>query len=268
MEKIDFDEENAIKQRYLELDERNDHLREMIDELDGGYEKFLRDYYISWIFHENGLEGVVLGYPEIRSALDNKVISDDTLFATHQGVKAQQDCTDSILEKSENRRYALNISYLKDLHGRLVDNPEEAGVYRKDIPIHRTYFHAIAQPAKIHQELGEVLDYLKARRDRDLHPIEFAANVHHRFMRVFPFSRFSGIIGRLITNFVLVREDYVPLVIHASDRQHYYEALRNKEKDFRYFIAASLENSIDNAIKFVSQKREEQEESQRRMVAQ
>jgi len=81
--------------------------------------------------------------------------------------------------------------------------PEDAGVYRKDIPIHRTYFHEIAQPAKIHVALLKVLEYMKARQDKDMHVIELAANVHHRFMRVFPFSDYSGIIGRLMANFLM-----------------------------------------------------------------
>ena len=38
-----------------------------------------------------------------------------------------------------------------------------------------------------------------------MHPIELAATVHHRFMHVFPFSKFSGMIGRLMINFVVMK---------------------------------------------------------------
>ena len=125
------------------------------------------------------------------------------------------------------------------------------GVYRKDIPIHRTYFHEIAQPTEIEQRLTTVLDYINGKRDRDVHPIEFAANVHHRFMRVFPFSKHSGMIGRLMLNYCLTRSGYIPAVVHATDRQRYYEALRGEERGFREFLCETMENGLENTIRFL-----------------
>ena len=104
--------------------------------------------------------------------------------------------------------------------------------------------------AKIHANLGKVLDYLKGRMERDMHPIEFASIVHHRFMRCFPFSKFSGMLGRLTINFVLDRHGYLPAVIHSTDRQRYYEALRGPEKNFRAFLVEAMENSLENASRF------------------
>jgi Fic family protein len=247
-----YDQEGAIRQRYLEIDDRTEDAREYISRSRWTWDEFQEMYDISWIYHENGLEGVVLSYPEIKSAVDNKIISDVSLLPTYRDIKSQKLCIDMMREKAASKRFTVTIPFLKELHGKLVHEPEDAGVYRKDIPIHRTYFHEIAQPAKIEAALGKVLDYLKERHDNDLHPIELAANVHHRFMRVFPFSLHSGIIGRLLLNFVLVRAGALPAIIHASDRQRYYEALRGTERDFRNFVAEAMENSLENAIRFFS----------------
>lgn len=245
-----FDQEGAMRQRYLDLDERTDDLKKAVADLPGGFAAFRAVYDISWIFHENGLEGVVLTYPEIKSAVDNKIISDVSLLPTYQDIKNQKLCVDLIREKAQAKRFNVTVGFLKELHGTLVQAPEDAGVYRKDIPIHRTYFHEIAQPAKIHAALLKVLEYMKARQDKEMHTIELAANVHHRFMRVFPFSDYSGIIGRLVANFLMMRAGYLPVIIHASDRQRYYEALRGSERDFRLFVAEAMENSLDNARRF------------------
>lgn len=247
-----YDQEGAIRQRYLEIDDRTEDAREYISRSRWTWDEFQEMYDISWIYHENGLEGVVLSYPEIKSAVDNKIISDVSLLPTYRDIKSQKLCIDMMREKAGSKRFTVTIPFLKEMHAKLVHEPEDAGVYRKDIPIHRTYFHEIAQPAKIEAALGKVLDYLKERHDNDLHPIELAANVHHRFMRVFPFSVHSGIIGRLLLNFVLVRANALPAIIHASDRQRYYEALRGTERDFRNFVAEAMENSLENAIRFFS----------------
>lgn len=244
-----FDEAAVIRQRCHDIDDRTEDLRDIVRHGRWAWEEFQETYDISWIFHENGLEGVVLSYPEIKSAVDNRIISDVSLLPTYQHIKDQKWCIDSIREKAQNKRAIVTIPILKEMHGKLIADETEAGVYRKDIPIHRTYFHEIAQPSKIHEQLETALDYLKSRQD-DLHPIEFAAAAHHKFMRVFPFSRFSGMIGRLLINFILFRVGYMPAVMHASDRQQYYEALRGPERGFVYFLLDAMDNSLENALRF------------------
>ena len=249
-----YDQESAIRQRYLELDDRTEAIKTQIGRKGWRWGDFQQLFDISWIYHENGLEGSVLTFAEIKSAVGNQIISDVSLLGTYRGIRSQKRCIDTIRERAGNRRFTVSIEFLKQLHGSLVADAKDAGVYRRDIPIHRTYFHEIAQPAKIETALQEVLDYLHARHEQDLHGIELAANVHHRFMRVFPFSSHSGMIGRLLLNFVLVRCGCVPAIIHAADRQRYYEALRGSERDFRGFLVEVLENSLENAKRFLAQR--------------
>lgn len=245
-----FDEEGALRQRYADVEQRCKELYGAVEKSPLSLTDFHEMFDISWIFHENGLEGVVLTFPEIKSAVDNKIISDVSLLPTYKHIKDQKWCIDEVRERSENKRGVITIGFLKEMHGRLLDKEELAGTYRQDVPIHRTYFHEIAQPDTIHERLEEVVQFLKGRPDKEMHPIEFAARVHHRYMRCFPFSRFSGMTGRLITNFVLHRAGLLPVVIHATDRQRYYEALRNSERGFRKFLLECLENSLDNAMRF------------------
>ncbi len=246
-----FDQEGALKQRFIEIDERTEVLKKQINRLPGGMPTFLENYDISLIYHENGLEGVVLSYPEIKSSVDNKIISDVSLLPTYQYIKNQKTCIDMMREKAATKRFVVTVPFLEEMHGILLGDPEQAKEYRKDIPIHRTYFHEIAVPAKIQASLVKVLDFLKSRHDKDVHTVELAASVHHRFMRVFPFSDFSGIIGRLLCNFVLMRAGYLPLIVHASDRQRYYEALRGTERDYRLFTAEAVESSLENTARFL-----------------
>jgi len=249
------DKEGALQQRCTDIDERTQILKERITRGHWSWEAFQEMYDISWIYHENGLEGVVLQYPEIKSAVDNKIISDVSLLPRYKHIKDQKWCIDQMRERAGQKRAVITVGFLKELHGLLVADEEKAGVYRKDIPIHRTYFHEIAEPDTIHDRLGDVLNYLKAKQPKDMHPIELAGNVHHRFMAVFPFSKFSGMLGRLLINFVLGRAGYLPAVIHATDRQRYYEALKGSERGFRRFLMGAMENSLDNATRFLEVQR-------------
>jgi len=245
-----FDPEGALRQRYIDIDYGTEDVREEIRRSGCTWNDFESMYDITWLYHENGLEGVVLTYPEIRSAVDNKIVSDVSLLPTYRAIKGQKHCMDEMRSRALNKRALISVDFLKELHGVLVNDPDMTGVYRKDIPIHRTYFHEIAQPNTIDERLKELLVFLKTKREKDVHPIEFAAQLHHRFMAVFPFSKYSGFLGRLLLNFVLIREGHIPVVIHSTDRQRYYEALRGPEKEFRYFVCEVVENSLENTTKF------------------
>ena len=251
-----FDPEGLLRQRYNDTDYRTEDCREEIRRSGCTWHEFENMYDITWIYHENGLEGVVLTYPEIRSAVDNKIVSDVSLLPTYRDVKAQKQCIDLIREKALNKRSVITLESLKEMHGLLINKPEMNGVYRKDIPIHRTYFHEIIQPSKIDDSLKEWLVDLRTKREKTVHGIEFAAKLHHRFMAVFPFSKSSGFIGRLLLNYVLIREEYMPVVIHATDRQRYYEALRGTERDFCRFLCEVMENALENTTKFFQSRRQ------------
>jgi len=76
--------------------------------------------------------------------------------------------------------------------------------------------------------------------------------VQHQFLQIFPFSEFSGKIGRMCTNLILLRHGYLPCVIHSIDRQRYYESLRGSVAGFRLLLMEAMENSLDNALKYFS----------------
>lgn len=246
-----FDQEVAIRQRYLEVDERTEDAKGHIARGRWSFAEFQEMYDISWIYHENGLEGVVLTYPEIKSAVDNQIISDVSLLPTYRDIKNQKACIDKMRQWARSPKFILKTEHLLEIHGKLVQpTAKQPTPWRRDIPIHRTYFHEIAAPQQIVTSLAETLTYLETGLAQDLHPIELAANVHHRFMRVFPFAHHSGMLGRLLLNFVLARATFLPVIIHASDRQRYYEALRGTERDFRNFVVDAMDNSLENAIRF------------------
>ncbi|MEO0812603.1 MAG: hypothetical protein AAFY60_07045, partial [Myxococcota bacterium] len=94
-----YDPEGAMRQRYSDLDELTDRVRERVEKSQLGWNQFQEMFDISWIYHENGLEGVVLTYPEIKSAVDNKIISDVSLLPTYQDIKNQKNVIDVVREK-------------------------------------------------------------------------------------------------------------------------------------------------------------------------
>ena len=60
--------------------------------------------------------------------------------------------------------------------------PEEkakGNPYRKDNPLHRLYFHEIAQPDKIAMRMKKLVEWLDEDETQHMHPVERAARAHY-----------------------------------------------------------------------------------------
>jgi len=68
--------------------------------------------------------------------------------------------------------------------------------------------------------------------------------VHYDLVRVFPFPNDSGKVSRLLMNALLMRAGYPPAIIHSTERQRYYEALKGQLP----IVLQMANDSIINAL--------------------
>jgi Fic family protein len=70
-------------------------------------------------------------------------------------------------------------------------------------------------------------------------------------MQVFPYTENSGRVARLLANLILIHAGYrLPVIIHATDRQRYYDSLRLPEATLRDLTIEALDNALEQAEKF------------------
>ena len=134
--------------------------------------------------------------------------------------------------------------------------PEEAAKgypFRKENPLHRLYYHEIATPEKINYKMRKLGDWMESDECAELHPITRATKVHFRLLSIYPWTKNSGKVARLLMNFILIRHGYLPAVIHSIERQRYYEVLRFENEGLLNLVVESLENSIETTAKFLDE---------------
>jgi len=132
--------------------------------------------------------------------------------------------------------------------------------YRKDIPQHRLYFHEYAPPDKIAYKVRQVVDWLNGPEPKKMkNALRVAARVHFDLLRIFPFQSDSGKVSRLIMNVILMRAGYPPAIIHSTERQKYYEALKSQLPT----IITMMNEAISNALLSIEKRLEEYEAHRR-----
>lgn len=242
-----------MRTRYVDIDDRMEDLAERMRGDPELATEFLQRYELSWLYHENALEGVVYSGQELATALANAPLADATFVSALQEIRNHKVALDLVREEARSKKPKLNLTVVRRLHDTLCQPAGEGGAAdcRKDMPLHRAYFHDIAQPQKIQPLLQKLLDTCETADFRHAHPIQQAARLHHGFMQVYPFTSHSGRVARLLGNLVLLHAGYrLPVIIHATDRQRYYESLRVPEAALRDLTIEALDNALTQAEKF------------------
>src|SRR5690349_17432242 len=164
----------TVDKKFLTIDNKIEQLREMRTHANPSIvADFDEKLDVSWIYHDNALEGVVLSYHELKAAIDKKIISDVSLIPMYEEIKNHKAAIELVRQtargwaaeahakKGAKRKNQITIDTLKMLHSVLTPEEKAKGnPYRKDNPLHRLYFHEIAQPDKIALKMKKLVEWL------------------------------------------------------------------------------------------------------------
>ncbi len=244
----------SIEERYALINQR---LRQTDDAFRHEYEESL---LMSWIYHDSALEGVVYTYDELRMAINPNVavVPDSSMQAVCDEIRRHKAAIEYVREQAEKKRVPVTIDTVKRIY--LILHPEEGDLktvkYRKDIPQHRLYFHEYAAPDKIAYKVRQVFDWMNGPEPKKLkNTVRIVARAHYDLLRVFPFALDSGKVARLFMNLLLMRADCPPALIHSTERQRYYEALRGQLP----VIITMVTEAITNALSSIEKKLDERD---------
>lgn len=236
------------------LDERVTRLHGLVtDASERDIQAFRSKLDLSWIYHDSALEGMVYTFDELKGAINNQPPPDHALVPIYDEIKQQKTCIDFIRETCQKKRLVINLDLVKKIYVTL--DPEEGETkggpkYRKDMPLHRSYFHDILPPDKITGQMKQLITWVNATDTRrSTHTVRLAAKLHYRLLHIFPYPRNSGKVARLLMNLMLMKQGYPPAVIHATERQRYYDSLRTSEEAAAKLVTEALGTSVESAIR-------------------
>lgn len=241
-----------------------DRFARIVERLQRTDDAFRHEYdeslLMSWIYHDSALEGVVYTYDELRMAINPNitVVPDSSMQTVCDEIRRHKAAIEFVKEQADKKRVPITIDTVKRIY--LILHPEEGDLktvkYRKDIPQHRLYFHEYAAPDKIAYKVRQVFDWLNGPEPKKIkNTVRIAARAHYDLLRVFPFAMDSGKVSRLFMNLLLMRADCPPALIHSTERQRYYEALRGQLP----VIVTMVTEAITNALSSIEKKLDERD---------
>ncbi len=264
------------KERFQSIEEKTKHLRTALTSKRPEVQDFLEKFEMSWVYHDNAIEGTVYQPAELIAALHpGAVAAEASLLPIVWEIRNHKSALDYIREEAKNsKRHApITLTFVKRVHDLVAGNTTEAQIaraqaerrertekelakererqgLRKEMPLHRTYTHEISLPGKIQHNLERLLDWSASAEFREMHPIMQATRMQYQFMQVFPFTDHSGKVARMLANYILLRNQLMPLLIIDKDRQRYHESFKTALPSFSNFMMDCMENSLDNGLKY------------------
>lgn len=176
------------------------------------------------VFNSNAIENSTLTLEETEKILLqidlDRYITERELFEAKNLARVV-----SYIDKRAKEQ-ELTLEVILSLHKMLISNIRDdiAGRFRKENEFVRVGSHIAPNPKEVVERMEKMLAEYNAASQENI--IKRIAKLHLAFEYTHPFCDGNGRIGRVINNYLLIREGFVPINIKFVDRNNYYEAFR------------------------------------------
>jgi Fic family protein len=220
--------------------------------------RYIDSFDMSWIYHDSALEGTVYTFEELRAGLSGQVVpsADSAIQPVCEEIRRHNEAIEFVRDFGTKKRLPVTVDIVRKIY--LILHPEEGDLktvkYRKDVPQHRLYFHEYAPPDKVAYKVRQIVDWLndpETRKTRNA--VRIAARAHYDLLRVYPFPTDSGKVARLFMNLLLLRAGLPPSIIHSTERQRYYEALKGSATTVLQMVQEAVENALSSVEKMLDE---------------
>lgn len=238
---------DGVDSKTQDLIRRIDRLKQELDQLSPIKEeyknKLIKKVHLDWTYHSCKLEGNELTYGETRELLHYDQASNRS-YKDHREIKGHEEAilyVEECIERNEpiSEKFIreLNQKVIKDVFnkeaftldgkptskmiqpGRYKENPNHVQTKEGDI-------FQFAEPHEVSQKMEELVSWFKNNKQ---HPLIKAAQMHYRFVLVHPFDDGNGRVGRLLMNYSLIMDGYVPVIIATEQKEEYHSCLRKAD---------------------------------------
>jgi Fic family protein len=194
---------------------------------DKEWEIFTQDF----VYNTNAIEGSTVTESEVPEILSKKRAENEEEVET----KGVAEAVEYIRKTKED----VSIKLLLKLHEFCFKGSKPfAGKFRDVNVVVRNsaghVLHAGVPKEELNEYLEDFIEWYKENKDK-FKPLALAGIMHNQFEHIHPFQDGNGRVGRLLLNFILLKNKYPPINIMLEDRMEYYQTLQkySKQEDIK-----------------------------------
>lgn len=239
---------NSLRERYYKASTGKEALIKLISEAEVAEQ----------VYNSNAIENSTLSLEETEKILLqidlDRYITEREIFEAKNLARVV-----SYIDKRAKEQ-ELGLSVILSLHKMLISNIRDdiAGRFRNDDEYVRVGNYIAPSPKEVLDNLNKMLSEYDAESHENI--IKRIAKLHLEFEHTHPFCDGNGRIGRVINNYLLIREGFVPINIKFIDRKKYYEAFHEFDAKgatgiMEEIVAKALTNSYHKRLAYLEGKK-------------
>ena len=243
-----FNKVSFLRERYYKASIGKDALITLISETE----------VADQVYNSNAIENSTLTLEETEKILLqidlDRFISEREIFETKNLARVV------LYIDKKAKEQELTLEVVLSLHKMLISNIRDdvAGRFRKDDEHVRVGNHIAPNPKEVVGRLEKMLAEYNAASHENI--IKRIARLHLTFEHTHPFVDGNGRIGRVINNYLLIREGFVPINIKFIDRKKYYEAFKEFDEKgvvtiMEEIVGKALTNSYHKRLAYLEGKK-------------
>jgi Fic family protein len=188
-------------------------------------QEILKNFVIEFAHNTTSIEGNTINLNEARSLLQ------DGLTPKNKTLREIYDLqnTEKVFFSLINSKEEINHEFIQNIHSELMKNIDSRSGYRMtDVRILGANFEATPAPY-VKTDIGLLLSWFDEYKNK-MHPLALAGIFHHKFEKIHPFMDGNGRTGRILLNYILMKNNYPFLIILNKERKDYLDASRKADK--------------------------------------
>jgi Fic family protein len=225
-------------------------------------ERLWKKFRLEWNYNSNHIEGNTLTYNQTELLIFFDKTTGDHDMREYEEMKNHDVAIKLVREYAKDVSRELTEADIRELNKIILVRPFwgnaqtadgqttrkliQPGEYKKEpnsVKLQNGEMFHYASPEETPAKMSELMNWFrKASSEQKLHPAQIAAQLHYDFVRIHPFDDSNGRTSRLLMNYVLLRNGFPPVIIKASDKKGYLNALNKADVgDLDSFVVYILE---------------------------
>ena len=205
--------------------------------------EILKNFVIEFAYNTTSIEGNTIKLSEVRSLLEEGLTPKNKTLREIYDLQNTEKVFLSLFELKEE----INHELIQRIHSELLENIDARKSYRiTEVRVIKANFKATPAPY-VKADMDLLLKFYYENKNK-LHPLVLAVIFHHKFEKIHPFMDGNGRTGRMLLNYILLRNNYPPLIILNKERREYLDVLKKVDK----INLTEIDESYQLLVNFVS----------------
>lgn len=213
-------------------------------------ESFDKSFEVEYTHNSTAIEGNTLSLIQTKAVLEDGIsIGGKTLREIYEVVNHQKAFR--FIKKCIAEGKPLDEKIVKDIHALLMENILIGGVYRTEEVRISGAKHKPPAPSGMYKQIKNFYADMPYRAESNA--VELAAWTHAEFVKSHPYVDGNGRVSRMIMNYQLMANGFLPVSIAKENRLEYFEVLEDyavngELQPFIEMIASLEEQRLDEYL--------------------